>query len=278
MQKGEHGNVMNMMKELFKGAPNKGVKGLVRRRAYFPLAKLGSFRVFLRNASTKNEVDLPVMAVRGGCTGRVAHGSVAVVVGIMAVTVYGTSSRASQAPLGSGRRLDALGRTIDTVQTERRTAFAAGQMAGASGLATVAGETSLLDAAARKGDMPGISVGLVVGAGKAEPLAIGAHGADAVASDLAMAACRAGRRRLLRATVLRRGNGSDRGSTGRVEASIRHGPHMAAGMKCVRRRESDGNVHRLRRCVSWSSNGQTDRRERHRGAEGLECRNIGGVS
>lgn len=108
--------------------------------------------------------------------------------------------------------------------------------------------------------MPGVSVGLVVGAREAKALAVGAHGTGAVASNLAVAAGRAGGRRLLGATVLGRRGGSDRGRPRRVEAGIRHGPHMAPGMKRAGRRYRRGNVHSLRRRVSWSSDSSTDHR------------------
>lgn len=76
-------------------------------------------------------------------------------------------------------------------------------MAGASRLAAVTAQTGLLDPTARQRHGPSIDIGLVVGAGETETLAIAAAGTRAVAAHLAEATHGTRRRRLLGPAVER---------------------------------------------------------------------------
>lgn len=109
-------------------------------------------------------------------------------------------------------------------------------MAGASCFAAMAAETGLLDPTARQRHGPGIDIGIVVGAGEAEALAIAAAGTRAVAAHLAEATHGARRRRLLGPAVERQA-----GPVGGIcEARVRMGFRERRSGEAIRRHVGPG--------------------------------------
>lgn len=81
-------------------------------------------------------------------------------------------------------------------------------MAGAPRLAAVAAQTRLLDTPPRQRERPGVDVGIVVGAGEPQALAIAAARTRAVAPNLAEATDGASHGRLLGTAVDGQGSGA----------------------------------------------------------------------
>jgi len=202
----------------------------------------------------KSNVHVGVGVAGGDGALAVGQGSVAVV-GIIVepvavlVAVVVTLGAPDIATASTRRGSRALARPVDAVQPLSAAAIARGLVARAPGLAAVAVEAGLLDATAGQGEAPCLGLAIVIGAGEAEALAIGAEGASAVAADLAHATGAACRGRLLGAVA---GRDVAVGGGGAVEARgrelmseavlvmVRGGrtdvQDRGAGMRCRRRR------------------------------------------
>lgn len=193
--------MVDVAEKLLERSPYQSVEGLIRARSakgrvqasvsVCPYARAG--RHHWRGVAGEEIRGLHIVEVAvHGTAGRVREARVAVEAPIVAVTVVIVALGAIAAAAQTlARGAGALGRAVDAFNALDTTAVTGGHVAGAARLATVAAQAGLLDAAARQGDRPGgggssrICRVVIVGAGKAESLAVGAEGPDAVASHLA---------------------------------------------------------------------------------------------